>query len=191
LAITGLTSRAIDVVGAAFGRERAAANLFTAKGRSYGCHALSLRSFGLLRDGGAWRKRKRPPLVGGLRGCAANPPYIRWETDLEYQVNIQGKIAVVMLTGDIDLYYTPDARRIILRCLTEKHGVLVDLSGVTYIDSSGIACLVEGYQSAKQQQLRFGLIGVSENAMNVLRLTRLDQVFPVHDSLAAALQNGG
>lgn len=110
---------------------------------------------------------------------------------MEYQVITQGKIAIVMLTGDIDLYYTPDARRIILRCLSEKHGVLVDLSAVSYIDSSGIACLVEGYQAAKQQQLRFGLIGVSENAMNVLRLTRLDQVFPVHNSLEAALQNGG
>jgi anti-sigma B factor antagonist len=110
---------------------------------------------------------------------------------LDYQVVIQGKMAVVMLSGDIDLYFTPDARRVILRCLSEKNGVLVDLSAVTYIDSSGIACLVEGYQTAKQQQLRFGLVGVSENAMNVLRLTRLDQVFPVHDSLAAALAHGG
>lgn len=113
------------------------------------------------------------------------------ERRLDYQVVIQGKMAVVMLSGDIDLYLTPDARRVILRCLSEKNGVLVDLSGVTYIDSSGIACLVEGYQTAKQQQLRFGLVGVSENAMNVLRLTRLDQVFPVHDSLAAALAHGG
>lgn len=110
---------------------------------------------------------------------------------MDYQVVIQGKMAVVMLSGDIDLYFTPDARRVILRCLSEKNGVLVDLSAVTYIDSSGIACLVEGYQTAKQQQLRFGLVGVSENAMNVLRLTRLDQVFPVHDSLAAALAHGG
>lgn len=110
---------------------------------------------------------------------------------MDYQVVIQGKIAVVMLTGDIDLYFTPDARRVILRCLTENNGVLVDLSAVSYIDSSGIACLVEGYQAARQQQLRFGLIGVSENAMNVLRLTRLDQVFPVHESVAAALAHGG
>lgn len=110
---------------------------------------------------------------------------------MDYQVVIQGKIAVVMLTGDIDLYFTPDARRAILRCLSEKNGVLVDLSAVSYIDSSGIACLVEGYQTARQRQLRFGLVGVSENAMNVLRLTRLDQVFPVHESVAAALAHGG
>lgn len=110
---------------------------------------------------------------------------------MEYKVITQGKLTIVMLSGDIDLYYTPDARRTILQCLTDKRGVLVDLSGVTYIDSSGIACLVEGYQTAKQRQLYFGLVGVSENAMNVLRLTRLDQVFPMHDTLAAALQHGG
>lgn len=110
---------------------------------------------------------------------------------MDYQVITQGKIAVVMLTGDIDLFFTPDARRVILKCLADQHGVLVDLSGVTYIDSSGIACLVEGYQTARQRQLRFGLVGVSENAMNVLRLTRLDRVFPIHDSIADGLQHGG
>ncbi len=110
---------------------------------------------------------------------------------MEYQVVRQDKISIVMLSGDIDLYFTPDARRTVLQCLNEKRGVLVDLSAVTYIDSSGIACLVESYQTAKQRLLSFGLIGVSENAMNVLRLTRLDQVFPIHDSLAAALQHGG
>ncbi len=110
---------------------------------------------------------------------------------MDYQVVNQGKLDIVMLSGDIDLYYTPDARRIVLQCLNKKRGVLVDLSAVTYIDSSGIACLVEGYQTAKSLQLVFGLIGVSENAMNVLRLTRLDQVFPIHASLAAALQHGG
>jgi anti-sigma B factor antagonist len=110
---------------------------------------------------------------------------------LDYQVVSQGKFDVVMLSGDIDLYYTPDARRTVLQCLSQKRDVLVDLSAVTYIDSSGIACLVEGYQTAKQRQLNFGLIGVSENAMNVLRLTRLDQVFPIHDSLAAALRHAG
>jgi anti-sigma B factor antagonist len=56
---------------------------------------------------------------------------------------------------------------------------------VTYIDSSGIASLVEAYQTAKKKGLRFGLLAVSEPVMSVLALARLDKVFPIHLSLPA------
>ena len=62
--------------------------------------------------------------------------------------------------------------------------MLVDLSQVEYIDSSGVASLVEGYQTAKKQSLKFGLVGVSDAAMSVLKLARLDKVFPIYDSVA-------
>ena len=66
----------------------------------------------------------------------------------------------------------------------------VDLSAVDYIDSSGVASLVEGFQYARSNNLEFGLIGVSEAAMNVLRLARLDQVFHIYDSLDDRLNSG-
>ena len=43
---------------------------------------------------------------------------------------------------------------------------MVDLSKVDYIDSSGVASLVEGYQLSRTQELDFGLVGVSDAAMN-------------------------
>jgi len=64
----------------------------------------------------------------------------------------------------------------------------VDLSAVEYIDSSGIASLVEGYQVAKGLGLDFSLVGVSDSAMSVLRLARLDQVFPIFTSLEDKLK---
>ena len=86
---------------------------------------------------------------------------------------------------------SPDARKQILECLGANKDLLVDLSQVSYIDSSGVASLVEGYQTAKKKSLKFGLIGVSDAAMNVLQLARLDKVFPIHATVDERLQEDG
>ncbi len=98
--------------------------------------------------------------------------------------------SVVVLNGDVDLSRSPDARRAIMKSLKKMHNVLVDMSAVDYIDSSGVASLVEGFQYARSNSLEFGLTGVSEAAMNVLRLARLDQVFPIYASLDERLATG-
>ncbi len=91
--------------------------------------------------------------------------------------------SVVFLSGDVDLHSSPQAREAILDCLKHKHPLLVELSAVSYMDSSGVASLVEGYQTARKQGLEFGLVAVSPPAMNVLKLARLDKVFPIHAAL--------
>ena len=91
---------------------------------------------------------------------------------------------IIGLEGDVDLSCSPDARKSILDVLQANKNLLIDLGKVSYIDSSGVASLVEGYQTAKKQSLKFGLVGVSDAAMSVLKLARLDKVFPIHDSVA-------
>lgn len=101
------------------------------------------------------------------------------------EVNLDRGYAVVALQGEIDLYSSPRARELILGCLEEGKPTLVDLSGVSYIDSSGVASLVEGLQKARAGGLAFALIGVSEAAMKVLQLARLDTVFEVYSGIGA------
>ena len=108
----------------------------------------------------------------------------------KYNTREEGGYAIVELAGEVDLSCSPDARKQILDCLG-NNDLLVDLSQVTYIDSSGVASLVEGYQTAKKKSRKFGLIGVSDAAMNVLQLARLDKVFPIHASLEARLEEDG
>jgi anti-sigma B factor antagonist len=110
---------------------------------------------------------------------------------MSYTVQQDSGYDIVCLTGDIDLSCSPQARRTILACLSRGHHTLVDLSGVSYIDSSGVASLVEGFQAARKHALRFGLLGVSDAAMSVLALARLDTVFPIHADLAARLTADG
>ena len=90
---------------------------------------------------------------------------------------------VVQLEGAVDLSKSPAARKVILNCLKKMQHVMVDLSAVDYIDSSGVASLVEGFQYARSNNLEFGLVGVSDAAMKVLHLARLDQVFKIYTSL--------
>jgi anti-sigma B factor antagonist len=110
---------------------------------------------------------------------------------MKYRTKEEGGYAVLELEGDVDLSCSPEARKQILQVLNDGRNLLVDLSAVSYIDSSGVASLVEGYQTAKKRELRFGLVGVSIAAMNVLQLARLDKVFPIHASVAERLQADG
>ncbi len=101
---------------------------------------------------------------------------------MQYRIDNKGLFTIILLSGDVDLQYSPDAREQILKYLNSGHHVLVDLSDVKYIDSSGIASLVEGYQVAKSKKLQFALLGVSHSALQVLQLARLDQVFPIYNT---------
>ena len=71
--------------------------------------------------------------------------------------------------------------------IDQGKSVFVDMSGVTYIDSSGVASLVEAFQLAKQQGSGFALVAVNPAALRVLQLARLDKVFVIHDTLAEGL----
>ena len=101
-----------------------------------------------------------------------------------------GKL-VVKLTGDIDLEHAPKVRELLLDCVGREKDVVVDFTGVDYIDSSGVANLVEALQTANRQATGFQLVSVTGQAMRVLRLARLEEVFAIHDDLAAAVSATG
>jgi anti-sigma B factor antagonist len=102
---------------------------------------------------------------------------------MQYRIETKGPFTIILLSGDVDLQYSPVAREQILKYLNDGHHVMVDLSAVKYIDSSGVASLVEGYQVAKTKNQQFGLLGVSETALQVIQLARLDRVFPIYQSI--------
>ena len=94
---------------------------------------------------------------------------------------------VVALSGEIDMEEAPKVRRALLDVMKQKRDILVDLSQVTYIDSSGIASLIEGLQTARKQKNDLALVSVSQRARRVLELARLDKVFTIHADLPTAL----
>jgi anti-sigma B factor antagonist len=109
---------------------------------------------------------------------------------MAYQVRSEGDTTIVALSGEVDLDNSPHVRNVLLESVNGKRGVLVEMSEVSYIDSSGIASLVEAYQSARRDSTLFALVAVSDAAMRVLELARLDQVFSIHASISDALADG-
>jgi anti-sigma B factor antagonist len=94
---------------------------------------------------------------------------------------------VLALQGEIDLHETPRLRKGVREALDLRPRVLfVDFSGVTFIDSSGLAVLVEALQRLDAQGGELALYGIHGPVETVFHLARLDQVFQIFPDEAAA-----
>lgn len=91
---------------------------------------------------------------------------------------------LIKVNGEIDLYSSPELRSTLTKAIPKARDVVgIDLSQVAYMDSSGVATLVEGLRAASQNQRTFVLVAPSTPVMKVLQLSRLDSVFDIRDSL--------
>ena len=106
---------------------------------------------------------------------------------MEHSVREEGGAVVASLAGDVDLESSPRARELLLGLVRGGRKVLVDLSAVHYIDSSGVASLIEAFQLARRGGTAFALVAPNPAALRVLQLARLDRVFTIHPTLADAL----
>jgi anti-sigma B factor antagonist len=101
--------------------------------------------------------------------------------ELEYVVAENG--CLVRASGEVDLYSSPKIRDMILKAIAKTEGRSgVDLSGVTYMDSSGVATLVEALKESAAKKKHFLLITPSNAVMKVLQLSRLDAVFNIQEA---------
>ena len=96
---------------------------------------------------------------------------------------------ILDITGDIDLAHSPAVRKALLQEIREKKTpkVYLNLEKVRYIDSSGIASLVEGLKASRDQGSRLILYGLSKSVREVMELSRLQKIFEIHESEAQAL----
>lgn len=106
---------------------------------------------------------------------------------MDIAIEDRGHVKVVAVTGEVDLSTSPKLRDTLLECVFSGASAVVDLSAVAYIDSSGVASLVEAFQNAKTRKLGFALANVGETPLRVLKLARLDRVFVIHESVNAAI----
>lgn len=90
---------------------------------------------------------------------------------------------LLQLEGEVDLHNSPQVRKQLLAMIKKGDSVLVDFSLLSYIDSSGIATLVEAFNLAKNKQLSFIIVGATGAPLQVMELTHLNNVFPMMASL--------
>ena len=95
---------------------------------------------------------------------------------------------VLRLAGEIDVATAPRLRDRLVQLVTEgPPQLVVDLSGVTFIDSMGLGALISGLKRARAHDGDLRLAGASDHVARVLAITRLDQAFVVGDSAADAM----
>ena len=96
-------------------------------------------------------------------------------------------IAILRLEGEIDLQSSPKFRAI----LREKHAsrcpaLVLDFGGVTYLDSSGLATVVEYWRDSRQFAGKLALAGVSERLRTIFEVSRLGEIFSIFATSAEA-----
>jgi anti-sigma B factor antagonist len=100
----------------------------------------------------------------------------------------QSGITIVDVSGDIDMGTSPALRKTLLEALKKTSRLAVNLREVRYVDSSGIASLVEVLKEAHNKQKRLILFGLNKAVHEVLQLTRLSKIFEIRETEEEALQ---
>jgi len=95
---------------------------------------------------------------------------------------------VVCPSGEIDLSQSPTLRQFLHEVLAKQPpAVVIDLSNVPYMDSSGVATLVEAMQQARRYNGRIVLCGLQDKVKSIFEIARLDMVFTIVDTEEEAL----
>jgi anti-sigma B factor antagonist len=94
------------------------------------------------------------------------------------------KITIFDVSGDIDQATSPELRKALLREFRELKTprVVLNLGAVRYIDSSGVASLVEGLKASRDVGSRFILFGLNKTVREVLQLSKLVKIFEIYDN---------
>ena len=98
---------------------------------------------------------------------------------------------ILDVSGDIDLAHSPAMRKMLLLEIKDKGTpkVFLNLKNVRYIDSSGIASLVEGLKASRDRGSRMILYGLSPTVREVMELSRLQRIFEIYDNEEQALSS--
>ena len=107
--------------------------------------------------------------------------------DLSISSASRGAITVVHVGGEIDVYTAPTLReRLDEQINAGRTRLVVDLEGVTFMDSTGLGVLVGRLKSVRSQNGSLRLVCSSERILKVFAITGLDKVFQIFSSVDAA-----
>ena len=92
---------------------------------------------------------------------------------------------VVALEGEIDLHESPQVMDKLNPLIAKKSpSIHLDLSKVSYIDSSGLATFIDAMQRIQAYGGEFALIAMRESVRKIFEISRLDQVFKIYPAAA-------
>ena len=93
---------------------------------------------------------------------------------------------VVRVSGDLDLATSPRFSEALAAAAATRH-VVIDLTGCTFLDSSGVRALAQAARKIPEGERRVDVVAGSPGVRRVLEITGVDRMVPVHRSLEDAL----
>lgn len=103
------------------------------------------------------------------------------------QSQVKG-FTVISVKGELDINSSPDLKAVLTKLIDKKiFQMMVNLEGVTYIDSSGLATLIETVQHVRKGNGVMSLVGMSAKIKNLFEITKLDRLFKIYSTQEEAL----
>ena len=100
------------------------------------------------------------------------------------------EISVMSIEGNIDINSSPELREYILVLIKKKVPVImINLSEVRYMDSSGLATFLESLKNVRKYQGKFILFNLQSLVKSVFEMTKLDKIFEIYENEKIAFEN--
>lgn len=108
-------------------------------------------------------------------------------SSLVVQIQTKDGVQYVLPKGDVDMTASPTLRTELKKAQSSRpQRLIIDLTGVPYMDSSGVATLVEAMQIARKNSTRMVLCGMTDKVRSIFEIARLDTVFVIAETAEAA-----
>ena len=111
---------------------------------------------------------------------------------MEIEVEEKEGYNIVTPVGELDVYTVPLFRKVVLKLEGDRrHDLILDLTRITFIDSSGLGSLIETYQKVQTVEGDLAFVIDNPRIVKILKLVDLDKVFRMYPNLGRALQSVG
>jgi anti-sigma B factor antagonist len=108
--------------------------------------------------------------------------------DLSLATRTEGGRTVVAVAGEIDVYTAPKLREQIVALVDDGHyDLIIDMSGVEFLDSTGLGVLVGGLKRVRAHDGSLALVCNEERILKIFRITGLTKVFPIYPTVEEAV----
>lgn len=111
------------------------------------------------------------------------------EVPIHVSTELRSDTAIVTVAGEVDAHTAGDVRTAVEAVIGPRSRVVVDLTGVTFLDSTGLGVFVTALKHLREQQGSLDLVITSPRVLKVFELTGLDVVIPIHAALGDALSS--
>ncbi len=103
---------------------------------------------------------------------------------------VDSRGTVIAATGRLDMVAAPQLKELVASAVGNGGNVVVDLSHVEFMDSSGLGALVSGLRATRQSGSDLRIAGAGPQVLSILKLTNVDRILRPYDDVGEALRAG-